>query len=565
MTSASTEGNAKPKGRRRRFVVAFVVALGVVALVYPRHDPVREKVDKLFDPGRLPATGQIEPAMMEELIDLGPEVIPHLIEKARAPSKLERAYRKLYDALPEKLTRRLPRPADDEVVRGFAVRVIIELGPLAVRQAAPEVIAAVNEPGPVPPEIAMGALAWLLPESDAALQALRHRLQSTNRGPRLPFVGSLGDKVWPELPQLVPELTALLSHPTHGSYAAMALGQVGSNASAAVPALIKVLEQPAILPAPTTPSKVAGIVRRDNRRDRAAYALGNIGFAAPEVINVLAKAWNDADKQVRQYAAHAAGKLGPAMAPVVPQLLAGLSETDNVVLSAKLHAIGKVGPAAREALGKLHELSDQEKLVAQVANTKSSGTSYDVRSLSVAARVAICRIDPQQVPEQLKPIIDDFGVGTPPEVMKFLSELKSDSTYVIGRMETLLADPKCACRPLAGSVILHHNPSHADALRLYEALVESGPLAHRIHPASWLFKFTGRTEHPLALISEGLASSEGQVGQSALTLAGNLGPAARPAIPAIKGALWHKDRYVRENAGLWLRQYAPEELPPIRN
>jgi HEAT repeat protein len=42
-----------------------------------------------------------------------------------------------------------------------------------------------------------------------------------------------------------------------------------------------------------------------------------------------------------------------------------------------------------------------------------------------------------------------------------------------------------------------------------------------------------------------------------------MGQEARPAIPALKAALWHKDRFVRERAGKALRKIAPDEMPPI--
>ncbi|MEW6303152.1 MAG: HEAT repeat domain-containing protein [Verrucomicrobiota bacterium] len=531
--------------------MAFLVAVAIMGLVYPRHDPVQERVEELLKPRRLSVGGRSSQEMVDGLIQIGPQVIPHLARKARRPSKLSQAYGKFYLAMPVKLVQRLPMPEDDMVMRGAAIRAIKELGPLAVRQAAPEMIAAVGEIGPLTDD-AMGALPWLLPEDRAAQEALRQYLIDTNRGPRMVFTDSLGAQVWPGLSHLTGHLVANLSHPTYptfGAYAALALGEIGPKASNAVPALVKVLQQ-------------TNTAMMDHQRAMSAYALGAIGQATPEVVTALANAWNDTDPTVRRYAAGAVDALGSAMAPAMPQLLAGLNETYTPALFAKFKAVGKLGPAGRDALGKLRELSDREKLIAQVGEANFTATPpNDVRSLNLTARMSICRLDPNQVSEQLKALVD--GVTDWWELTRFLMELKSHSPEVIRTMEPLLDDLKNPHRRVVAYVILHHDRSHAAALRAFDDELQKSKLSERIIAASGLFDCVGRTNLALPLLAEGLASSESHAGKTAIDLAERLGSAARPAIPAIKGALWHKDRSVRERAGLWLRKHAPEELPAI--
>ena len=40
-----------------------------------------------------------------------------------------------------------------------------------------------------------------------------------------------------------------------------------------------------------------------------------------------------------------------------------------------------------------------------------------------------------------------------------------------------------------------------------------------------------------------------------------MGAAALPALPALKAALWHRDRIVRQYAGRLMLRLAPQELP----
>ena len=82
----------------------------------------------------------------------------------------------------------------------------------------------------------------------------------------------------------------------------------------------------------------------------------------------------------------------------------------------------------------------------------------------------------------------------------------------------------------------------------------------RLLAARLLFESVGETNGACALIGEALKLPQSSVGQSAIHLADIMGPSARPAIPVLKAALWHKDRFVRDGAGRVLRKLAPEEM-----
>jgi len=72
---------------------------------------------------------------------------------------------------------------------------------------------------------------------------------------------------------------------------------------------------------------------------------------------------------------------------------------------------------------------------------------------------------------------------------------------------------------------------------------------------------TGDSEELLRLAVEGLESPD--MDQGAAQLLGKLGDSARPAIPALKDALWGQDQFGRYTAAEALQKIAPAELPPI--
>jgi len=110
-------------------------------------------------------------------------------------------------------------------------------------------------------------------------------------------------------------------------------------------------------------------------------------------------------------------------------------------------------------------------------------------------------------------------------------------------------------------VILSHNPNHADALAALRRNKSSGNLNDRIIAGRLLFESLGETNDLCLLIEEGFKSPQSHIGQSAAHLADLMGRAALPTVPALKQALWHKDKFVRERAGQLLRKLAPEALP----
>ena len=128
--------------------------------------------------------------------------------------------------------------------------------------------------------------------------------------------------------------------------AAEALGKLGPDAAAAVPALVDALD------------------RSDMLAQEAAKALGRMGGAARPAVSALASALTRDDVYLRREAAKALVKLGPDAEEAVPVLVEALRDKDRTVRAESCKVLGRIGPAARSAVPALKALlRDPDDLV----------------------------------------------------------------------------------------------------------------------------------------------------------------------------------------------------------
>src|SRR5262245_41109967 len=103
-------------------------------------------------------------------------------------------------------------------------------------------------------------------------------------------------------------------------------------------------------------------------RGSAADALGQIGSDAKEAMPALIAALKDQDANVRRYAAHALGQIGPDTKDTVPALIAALKDQDKWVRTTAVCALGKIRPDAKDAvLALITALKDRDVPVRQSA------------------------------------------------------------------------------------------------------------------------------------------------------------------------------------------------------
>ena len=140
----------------------------------------------------------------------------------------------------------------------------------------------------------------------------------------------------PAVPALIDALNNPNSYIAEG--AAMALGQMGTSAKDAVPALVDTLRRK------DTPLML---------KPRAAEALGKIGE-----IDLLIRILQGKEPGIQPYlGAQGLGAAGPAAASAVPALMEALKSSDHGMQMEAAEALGEIGPAANPAVPQLAELS----------------------------------------------------------------------------------------------------------------------------------------------------------------------------------------------------------------
>lgn len=126
--------------------------------------------------------------------------------------------------------------------------------------------------------------------------------------------------------------------------AAQQLGGRGVRSMEAVPALIETLgDSEAVV------------------RGSAAEALGGIGITARSAVPALLKLLQDPDPNVRETAAESLADIGVDAPKVIPELLKLLTDEDMNVRCAGARSIGDFRGAARDAVGALQKLQQQDK------------------------------------------------------------------------------------------------------------------------------------------------------------------------------------------------------------
>jgi len=72
----------------------------------------------------------------------------------------------------------------------------------------------------------------------------------------------------------------------------------------------------------------------------------------------------------------------------------------------------------------------------------------------------------------------------------------------------------------------------------------------RAYAAFWHWKLTGDAPPTLRILVEALDEPPGLTSQSFPQWLSDMGPAARPVVPALMKAQWHDDLYTRRNVAL---------------
>ena len=517
--------------------------------IHRHSDPVRVQVLEII---RTNANDRTRAAQM--IAAIGPKALPTLEQLVRwKESSFGRGYARIWNPLPNGLKQRLPDPAARAEMHQKAVAVVEELGPAAIRPLTGALCGVLDDP-----EIntriyaARSLLFWSVLESPEPTDAFTKWL-SNPAGEHL--VGDLdAPQFFAQLSNAVPLLIPWLKNPRGHVVGEVAwtLGAMGTNGTDAVPGLIAVCDW-------GTPD------RDDRARSHALVALGKIGVASSEVLASLQRGLADTNELVRFSALKSLFALHfPRDKPLV-RVLNTFTARRSTDFQNIINWLGSLGENGREASAWLRQFAVSDTELEKLPEGVRAQAGWDIaissERLREAAIVAICRIDPRETRKYLPDLL--VQVGRRWEPVELLMDSRSLAKEIIAGLEPMLAETNVLRSTVAAHIILGFKPDHQRALATLRNRVSDGKLNDRLTAAHWLWKRTGETNDVLRLCVEGLAAPESHIGQNSNGTLGEMGPEARPAIPALKRALWHSDTYVRHGAGRTLRKIAPEELPPI--
>lgn len=200
------------------------------------------------------------------------------------------------------------------------------------------------------------AAAWTLGkmgnQAKPAIPALLAALRDPDPSVRFQVSSSL-KKIGPGADAVVPLAMALRTGDADSrAGVAEVLGQMGSEASAAVPDLIGVLDDPS-----------------ERLRGAAGSALRRIGPTSAGLIPSLKKQLRDEDPETRLRAVSAAATIGPAVSrTLVPELISALEDPDRRIRSTAIESLRELARDTGEAVPALAlRIRDEDAMVRIVA------------------------------------------------------------------------------------------------------------------------------------------------------------------------------------------------------
>jgi HEAT repeat protein len=440
------------------------------------------------------------------------------------------------------------------------------MGPKAAA-AAPALIETLrNDAEPEVRGAAARALAYLAVDIKAATAALidaledratYHGAAETGPGPYFPptvcrdaavALGQLRAK------EAVVPLAQVLGDcdPGTGAAVADALFQIGPEAKAAVPALVKAVEHD-----------------NDQFRFAAIRALGSIGPDADAAVPALARLLESQKKYNRILAAGALGEIGPAAKTAIPLLLAGRTDQYNSLhFDNALAGIGR--PLLPHLIRDLQSGQPEAQLrAAQLIWHMGPDAAATAPALARALRecdaetraplvTALDRLGPRARPavDAIRHLLRDEDKWVRYRAASALVGIDSDyGETVLPVLVELLRDEETRCHAM--DVVAGIGPAADEAVPELTAALEAENMyvRHRAAAALWLVR--RRPDDAITVIRQGMADENYESRADAAFWAGQIGPTAREMVPDLSHLLRDAKSSVRYRAAEALGKIGP--------
>jgi HEAT repeat protein len=200
----------------------------------------------------------------------------------------------------------------------------------------------------------------------------------------------------------------------------------------------KDLKQPAeTAPAPTEASDVAGLIKdldlpEPSKRARAAEILGEIGSDAKAAIPHLVKLLKDKEEGVRKNSAHAIEQIGSLTQGDLPGVVDAIKDPNPDIKVSAITAIKMMGPEADIAIPSLLEALHDPQTPVRLQAAKALG------AMTTTAKTAI--------PSLAKVLEADKSPDVRAEAVLALSKMGPDARVALPSLEAALKDPSLDVR-----------------------------------------------------------------------------------------------------------------------
>lgn len=349
---------------------------------------------------------------------------------------------------------------------------------------------------------------------------------------------SSGNAAEPRKPNLAPLIEGLKSgDKAERREASYRLSQLGADAKAAVPDLIKALDDSEdqvwfnsitalarIGPGATEaiPALMRQLERSNSGRYReqvwyrSSFALGSVGRAAlPELI----KALENERPHVRSGAAKAISWIGADATEAIPLLAKNLADADANVREQSAEALGKIGPTALPLL--------KESLRSDQAQVRA-GAALALQWLGEPARVAN--------PELAAALSAETDDSTKARFIQTLSRLKHDPAELLNLIVPLLDSEAEPVRQEAANALILMEPAATTSVPVLRKLVAADDPAKIQSAASFLGAIgsDAGAAVPDLITARARPGVEGELAESLEKSLIQIGP---PAVPELVKAM----------------------------
>jgi HEAT repeat protein len=322
----------------------------------------------------------------------------------------------------------------------------------------------------------------------------------------------------PKHRDLVPQALKLLDTPTTRVEALSLLSDLGADAAAAVPELVKQLEH-----------------GEPSRHDQIVDVLGRIGPAAADARPALLKLLEGPQPQLTDVVLRALQAIGPGEPRrILPPLLARMKKDTRRGWQPALLILADLGPAATDAVPWLVERLNRSE-------------AYD----RMEAAQALARIDPDCARREATPILrallHDSMRRIPAAVL--LRQLHPDSNEGLAVLIENLLEPNVPTRRMAAEALGQLGPDARGAAPALRRALRDPSLPVRVRIAFALWRVSGETRATLEVLRAMLRDPALPIERGAAASAlGRMGAAARDALPALCQASEDPDPFVRRMA-----------------